>query len=77
MPDAQHRYGTCEVIANVRLRGDQPSKAQGVTAFVARTGEAHIALQLSKVLVYIEDRAAFDALTRAVAKAEALADAVL
>ena len=38
MPDAEHRYGTCEVIANARLRGDQPSKVQGVTAVAARTG---------------------------------------
>jgi hypothetical protein len=76
MPAVEHRLGTCQVIASARLRGDQEDRVQGVTAVASRTGEAHVALRVGGVLLYLEDRDALDALRRAVGKAEALADAV-
>lgn len=76
MPAHEHRLGTCEVIASARLRGDQEDRVQGMTSVASRTGEAHIALRVGRVLLYLEDRDALDALRRAVGKAEALADGV-
>ena len=69
-------YGSCEVIASARLRGDQEDQVRGVTAVASRSGEAHLVLRVGRVLLYLEDREALDALRRAVRKAEALADAV-
>lgn len=76
MPAYEHRLGTCEVIANARLRGDQDTRVQGVTSVASRTGEAHLALRVGRVLVYLEDRDALLALGRAVRRAEELADEV-
>lgn len=76
MPAAEHRLGTCDVIASATLRGDQDRRVQGVTAVASRTGTAHIALRVGRVLVYLEDRDALDALRHAVHSAEGLADEV-
>ncbi|MGH3099227.1 MAG: hypothetical protein ACRDMV_24855 [Streptosporangiales bacterium] len=76
MPAAEHRLGTCEVAATARLRGDQNRRVQGVAAVASRTGEAHIALRVGRVLVYLEDREALEALRHAVHSADGLADEV-
>ena len=76
MPAIEHRYGECSVIASVRLRGDQPGYVRGVAAVADRNGREHIALRLAGVLIYLEDRAALEALVRAVGKARNLADGV-
>lgn len=76
MPAHEHRLGTCEVIASARLRGDQESRVQGMTSVTSPTGEAHIALRVGRVLLFLEDRKALDALRRAVRTAGGLADVV-
>jgi hypothetical protein len=76
MPAHEHRLGSCEVIASARLRGDQESRVQGMTSVASPTGEAHIALRVGRVLLYLQDRDALDALRRAVRTAEGLADGV-
>ena len=47
-----------------------------MAALASRTGQAHIALRVGRVLLSLEDREALDAVRRAVRKAEALAEAV-
>jgi hypothetical protein len=74
--EQQPRLGTCQVVASARLRGDQEDRVTGVTAVASPTGGAHIAVRIGGVLLYLEDRAAFEALWRAVARAEGMADAV-
>lgn len=66
----------CEVIASARMRGDQQERVQGMTAVASRSGEAHIALRVGQVLLYLEDREALTTLVRAVRKASELADTV-
>ncbi len=68
--------GYCEVIASARLRGDQEDRVQGLTHLTSRTGEAHIALRVGQVLLYLEDRDALDALVRAVDKAAELGESI-
>jgi hypothetical protein len=72
----QKRLGTCQVVASARLRGDQEDQVTGVTAVASPSGGAHIAVRVGGLLLYLEDRAAFEALWRAVARAEGMADAV-
>jgi hypothetical protein len=77
MPAAQHRYGDCQVAVPARLAGDQPVRVQGVTAVASRTGREHLSVTVEQVLLYLEDRAALDALDAlvdAVRRAQALAD---
>lgn len=76
MSAAQHRYGDCFVVAQARLVGDQPVHVQGVTAVASRTGREHLAVTIGRVLIYLEDRAALDALVTAVTRASDLADEV-
>jgi hypothetical protein len=74
MPSAEHRPGTCEVIASVRLAGD--TNVRAVVDAASRTGRGYIAVRVGRVLLYLEDRVAFDALAGAVRAAGAHADAV-
>jgi hypothetical protein len=74
MSSSEHRFGTCDVIASARMRGDQASRVRAVAAVASTTGEAHLSVRVSGVLIYLEDRAALEALVRAVRRAEALAD---
>jgi hypothetical protein len=76
MPSAEHRLGTCEVIASVRLVGNQETKARAVVEPASRTGRGYIAVRVGRVLLYLEDRVAFDALAGAVRDAGAHVDAV-
>jgi hypothetical protein len=56
------------------MRGDQPSQVRAVAAVASTTGKAHLSIRVADVLIYLEDRPAFEALIRAVRRAEALAD---
>lgn len=67
----------CSVIASARMRGPQMTAVRGIAAAVAAaTGSTHISVRLGGVLLYLEDRAALDALTAVAARAEQLADEV-
>ncbi len=70
------QYGDCYIAVQARLVGDQPIRVQGVTAVASRTGQEHLAVKVGRVLLYLEDRAAFDALRAAVAQAGEYADGV-
>jgi len=48
-------------------------RVHGVTTVASRTGREHLAVTVGRVLLYLEDRAALDALVDAVRRAEALA----
>jgi hypothetical protein len=76
MPSAEHRLGSCEVIASVRLAGEQDTNVRAVVESASRTGRGYIAVRVGQVLLYLEDRVAFDALAGAVRAAAAHADAV-
>jgi hypothetical protein len=76
MPSIEHRFGTCDVIACVRLRGDQPHRVRGVAAVASQTGDAHLSVRVAGILVYFEDRAAWEAYLRAVHQAEQLVEEV-
>jgi hypothetical protein len=76
MPSDKHRPGTCEVIASARLAGEQDTNVRAAIDAASRTGRGYIAVRVGQVLLYLEDRVAFDALTQAVRAAAAHADAV-
>jgi hypothetical protein len=71
MPAAAHRYGDCHIAIQARLTGDQPVRVQGVTTVASRTGKEHLAITVGRVLLYLEDRAALNALTDAIRRARA------
>src|SRR5664280_2429635 len=48
MPSAEHRLGTCEVIASVRLVGNQETKARAVVEPASRTGRGYIAVRVGR-----------------------------
>ena len=76
MPATQPTYGDCQIAVQARLAGDQPVRVQGVTAVASRTGKEHLSILVGRLLLYLEDRAALDALTDAINRANALADGV-
>jgi len=76
MASAEHRYGECYLAVQVRLVGDQPVRVQAVTAVASRTGSEHVAVTVGRVLFYLQDRAALEALRAAVEQAGEYADAV-
>lgn len=76
MSAAKHRYGDCCVVAQARFVGDQPVHVRGITAGASRSGSEHLAVTIGRVLIYLEDRAALDALITAVTRASGLADEV-
>ena len=65
MAASEHRYGDCYIAVQARLVGDQPIRVQGVTAVASRTGRAHLAVTVGRVLLYLEDREALDVLREA------------
>jgi hypothetical protein len=71
----QHRYGECRVAVQARMFGDQPPRVQGVTAVASRTGKEHLAITIGRVLLYVEDRVALNALVDAFRQAQAVSDA--
>ncbi len=72
----RHTYGDCYIAVTARLVGDQPIRVQGVTSIASRTRREHLAVTVGRVLLYLEDRAALDALTMAVRRAGEYADEV-
>jgi hypothetical protein len=58
------------------MRGDQPVKVRGVAAVANPAGGAELSVQVGRVLIYLEDRDAFEALRRALVKPGNLADDV-
>jgi hypothetical protein len=76
MPSSEYCFGTFDVIASARIRVEQPIRVRGLTAVASPTGGAHLAVRVGGVLVYLEDRAALEALRRAIREADALADDV-
>jgi hypothetical protein len=76
VPAPQHTYGDCQIAVQARLAGDQPVRVQGVTAVASCTGKEHLSVMIGRVLLYLEDRAALDALTDAIQRANALAAGV-
>jgi hypothetical protein len=76
MPSAEHRPGTCEVIASVCLAGAQDTNVRAVVDAASRTGRGYIAVRVGQALLYLEDRVAFDALAGAVRTAAGHAAAV-
>jgi hypothetical protein len=76
MTAAEHRYGDCYIGVQVRLVGDQPIRVRGITAVASAPGREHIAVTVGRILIYLEDHAALDALAAAVEQATNLAEDV-
>jgi hypothetical protein len=55
----------CTIAIQALCRGPFDWRVRGVTGAAARQGTAHIALRYARVLLYLEDRAALDALVAA------------
>jgi hypothetical protein len=66
----------CTVATQALCRGELDWRVQGVTGAAARKGKAHIALRYGRVLLYLEDMAALDALVDAVEAAYDLREEV-
>jgi hypothetical protein len=64
--EAVKKDRTCTVATQALCRGELDWRVQGVTGAAARKGKAHIALRYGRVLLYLEDMAALDALVDAV-----------
>jgi hypothetical protein len=66
----------CTIAIQALCRGAFDWRVQGVTGAAARQGQAHIAVRYGRVLLYLEDRAALEALVDAVEAAYQLGDEV-
>jgi hypothetical protein len=66
----------CTIAIQALCRGPFDWRVQGVTGAAARQGQAHIALRYGRVLLYLEDRAALDALVDAVEAAYELREEI-
>jgi hypothetical protein len=66
----------CTIAIQALCHGPLDWRVHGVTGAAARPGREHIALQYGRVLLYLEDRAALEALTGAVQAAHDLCDRV-
>ena len=66
----------CTIAIQALCRGPFDWRVQGVTGAAARQGQAHIALRYGRILIYLEDRAALDALVDAVEAAYELREQV-
>lgn len=64
------------IAATVSMRGRQDIAVRGITATADPRGYGHIAVRVGRFLVYLEDRAAYEALKEAVRRAGEYADAV-
>lgn len=64
------------LVCQALCQGPLDTSVTAVTGAVARKGKAHIAVRYGRVLLYIEDRAALEALVGAVDRANNLAEAV-
>lgn len=68
-PQPEHR---CSIAASVTLAGRQDVAVRGVTQTADPRGHGHIAVRVGRVLIYLEDRDAFEALQEAVRRAAEL-----
>src|SRR5690349_4387461 len=66
----------CTIAIQALCHGALEWRVQGVTGAAARPGREHIALRYGRVLLYVEDRAALEALVDAVEAAYNLRDKV-
>jgi hypothetical protein len=67
--------GTSQVIAQIRAKGEQDVQVQ-VADPVSGIHTSEVAIRFGRALIYLEDQAALESLTRAVLKARALAPKV-
>jgi hypothetical protein len=74
--EAVKKDRACTVATQALCRGELDWRVQGVTGAAARKGQAHIALRYGRVLLYLEDMAALDALVDAVEAAYELHEQV-
>jgi hypothetical protein len=74
--EAVKKDRACTVATQALCRGELDWRVQGVTGAAARKGKAHIALRFGRVLLYLEDMAALDALVDAVEAAYDLREQV-
>ncbi len=65
------------LIAQAICRGPLEYHVNAVSGVAARTGQAHVAIRYGRLLIYIEDWAAMEALGYAVRRAEQLGAEVL
>ena len=74
--EAVKKGRACTIAIQALCRGELDWRVQGVTGAAARKGQAHIALRYGRVLLYLEDMAALDALVDAVEAAYELREQV-
>jgi hypothetical protein len=74
--EAAKKGRACTIAIQALCRGELDWRVQGVTGAAARKGQAHIALRFGRVLLYLEDMAALDALVDAVEAAYDLREQV-
>jgi hypothetical protein len=60
----------------IKITPEQDTNVRAVVDAASRTGRGYLAVRVGQVLLYLEDRVAFDALTRTVHAAGSHADAV-
>lgn len=72
---SQYRWET-RIASNALCRGPIDTRVEAVPGQAARFGKAHIVVRFGGLLFYLEDRAALDALSAAVTKANGFAEAV-
>jgi hypothetical protein len=66
----------CTIAIQALCRGELETAVMAVTGAAARPGHEHISLRFGRVLLYLEDRAALEALVQIVERASAMADKV-
>ena len=74
--EAAKKDRACTIAIQALCRGELDWRVQGVTGAAARKGQAHIALRFGRVLLYLEDMRALDALVDAVEAAYDLREQV-
>jgi len=66
----------CSIAATVSMAGRQEVQVRGVTAMASPRGFGHVAIRVGRVLLYVEDRDALEALQEAVRRAVEVAEPV-
>lgn len=68
--------GDCRVVVQALCRGELETSVSAVPAYNSRNGNAHLAVRVGRVLVYVEDREALIAFTSAWRRAGRLGEAL-
>lgn len=76
-PPRPERQVTNHLIAQAICRGPLETHVTAVSGVAARTGSAHVSIRYGRLLIYVEDWAALEALIEAVDRAEELGGRVL